>query len=219
MHGYEISMNTCGVTLKKRLFLDSNPVRANVFRTNDIKVEFLAHMKNIYTSIYGDEGTHNEITGVKSFQDTLQLLSIARIMFSRLPDKNPDDVVINTPIFSAEQVKGLIHLFSTASDVLYKDNGQVRFGRKLFYPIHFIRLLSHGRAKNLDVLSREEQLAIAMRYKNQFGNDVRVSQSLLHEKCNWKNKLTLLPNGRLIHCVAGKWSKNPNREFVCDYTE
>jgi len=102
-------------------------------------------------------------------------------------------------------------------------------------PLHVMRLVSHGRATELKVLSLQQQRAIATAMINQLDpakaikrppaflcrhveevlpDDVerletihpscKMSHSLVPGECRSAEKRTLLSDGRLIGCVAGK---------------
>jgi MoaA/NifB/PqqE/SkfB family radical SAM enzyme len=111
-----------------------------------------------------------------------------------------NNVIINSPVFGVE-TKNLIDV-----------------AKLLELKIRLTRLLPHGRGKELSIKSRKVQLQIALDMKSKYEH-VIISESLLHEYCNWKTKRTLLPNKQVIHCVAGKHLNNPNRKYVCDYIE
>ncbi|MBD3197959.1 MAG: radical SAM protein [Candidatus Lokiarchaeota archaeon] len=198
---YKISLNTCGVNLSSGIrFID------------DIKLDLLHNFNKIYVSIYSDEKIHNEITRSKSFKDTVQFFTLARVLFSQL-HRDSNDIIINTPVFSALQVKKLVDLFSVYKYYYNEED----YLRRLDYKIHFIRLIPHGRAENISILSRRKQLEIAHKYKKEFPNNILISNSLSHKKCNAKNKLTLLPDKKLIHCVAGKHLEGEEKvNYICD---
>ena len=217
---YPVSLNTCGISHSMREFyyFDEQMGR-KVFKHSryDLPYALLQNFHKIYVSIYGDETFHNLITSRDSYASTWSFYWIARFIMSRTYGLRHNRVVINTPIFSKPQVDKLI-AYMVGCEVDF-ENGKQELGylkRRLDFSVHFIRLLKHGRATNIDVLSREDQLQIALNIKKEFPERIHISQSLLHERCNWEQKLTLLPNGGLIHCVAGKLHPNPNQRFICD---
>jgi hypothetical protein len=208
----KVSMNTCGIANRRDyMFFFKNEFEFSSLINGKIAIPYdvLIKLDKIYVSLYGDEYLHNRITRSDSFVSTLTFLATMNRLMTWQYGKDQKRVIVNTPIFDKTQIKSLIDLLGYY-DCSLKQNKHI-----LYFPIHLIRLLPHGRAKNIEVLSREEQLKIALCYKDKFPN-LFISESLLHNKCNWENKLTLLPNRDLIHCVAGKLSKNPDQEFICD---
>lgn len=211
-NSYQVSINTCGLSnrIKYRYFSFeksfSNPMFFGV--RYEIPFDLLIHFNKVYVSLYGDRYIHNHITREESFNSTFHFINLMSLFFSRIYGPNHERVIINTPIFWEGQINHLIN------SLTYYDFPHVP---RLYFPIHFIRLLKYGRASDLPVLLREKQLEIALRVKSQYPKDtITISESLSHKKCNWKTKFTLLPDGRLIHCVAGKLHANPNQEFICD---
>lgn len=134
-------------------------------------------------SVYGNKNFHNYITQAYSYDLTLKVLK-------ECIDMSNYDVQLTTPIFGAEQLNDVIRLAET-----------------LDVKIRIAKLLPHGRAKNIPhiVLPSNKQIDIALRYLDH--PNVVVTDSLLQSKfCNYKNKFTLLPNGIIKSCVAGKHS-------------
>jgi molybdenum cofactor biosynthesis enzyme MoaA len=157
----------------------------------------IVKLHQIYVSIYGWEAFHNSITQkTDSFRQSLYFL-VSTGIHMKMNRKTKQDVLINSPVFGKKTVE-LISVAKTGD-----------------FAIHLTRLLLHGKASQLKLLSREKQLQIAMKIQAEYPNTI-ISQSLLHQECNWAKKLTLLSNGQVIHCVSGKWHANPNQEYVCD---
>jgi len=157
--------------------------------------DLLLKFHRIYVSVYGWERFHNNVVRCNTFQETLWFLINAGIQTQCYNHFN--SVVVNSPVFGKE----------TEEVIAVAKTGD--------FFIHLFRLLPHGRARNIKVLDREKQLNIAQKIKEGYPKTV-ISQSLLHERCNYENKLTLLPNNTLIHCVAGKLQVNPNQAYICD---
>lgn len=209
--GYRVSLNTCGISNLvgdiSYNSLSSNKVY-NWGKFSFYPLDILSKFNKIYVSIYGSRDIHNSITQSLSFDNTLSFLLICQRLFTHLYGENHNRVFVNTLIFSREQINSLIDLLWRY--IFYEKED-------LYIPVHIIRLLTHGRAKNIDVLSREEQLNIALDFEKRFPNRIFISESLSHNNCNWKEKLTLLSNEKLINCVAGKLCKDSNKKFICDY--
>lgn len=143
-------------------------------------------------SIYGDKIFHNYITQENSYDLTLKVLK-------ECIDMSKYDVQLTTPIFGAKQL-----------------NDAIRLAETLDIKIRVTKLLPHGRAKNVPqiVLPPNKQIDIASRYLD--NPNVVITDSLLQPKfCNYKNKFTLLPNGIIKSCVAGKHRCGKENK-ICD---
>lgn len=215
---YKVSLNTCGLSNdhKHTYFYaawDKDERHPGYLGKSYAYPDLIANFTRIYVSIYGDRKVHNAITRAPSFDATLSFYLQARLLMHR----RKGQAVINVPIFSSRQVRTLIELLSLYDPLerAYFSHYHIAF-TALRDTIHFIRLLPHGRGGKIRVLPRERQLAIARKVQQTFPRNVVISESLRHESCNWESKRTLLPDGRLIHCVAGKHHPTPDQPFVCD---
>jgi hypothetical protein len=109
------------------------------------------------------------------------------------------DVQLTTPIFGEKQL-----------------NDAIRLAEALEIKIRVTKLLPHGRAKDVPqiVLPPNKQIDIASKYLDD--PNVVITDSLLQPKyCNYKNKFTLLPNGIIKSCVAGKHICD-NKNKICN---
>jgi molybdenum cofactor biosynthesis enzyme MoaA len=106
---------------------------------------------------------------------------------------------------------------------------------EMYTPVHVMRLVNHGRATGMKVLSIAQQRAIAIAIIDQLDPEkasrrapaflcrhveevlpediarlreihpsCKISHSLVPGECRSAEKRTMLPDGRLIGCVAGK---------------
>jgi len=150
------------------------------------KVEAMFHRTNaknkrVCITLYGEHLFHEEITNIKgSYELTLGVINTLR--------SNNIDVYVETPIISYGSM-GII-------DICRLNNLQLKV----------LKLLKHGRAKNLPVFSKRKQQYVVKLMKEKY-NDIIISNSLLDNnicKCDRKNKITILPDGTFVHCVGTK---------------
>jgi molybdenum cofactor biosynthesis enzyme MoaA len=147
---------------------------------------FLAQFDLVFTSLYGTARFHNFITRESSWDRTIETVK-----------KTRRNGCVSSPVFGQDTRKII--------DVV----------RNWRVPIHLTRLLPHGKASHIPVKPRAQQLAIALEMAREYPK-VIISESLLHDHCNWESKLTVLGDGRVVNCVAGKWKNGRNGTFVCD---
>lgn len=129
------------------------------------------HPDYYWVSLYGDEKFHNWVTKAPTFHKVIEFIKEHNVEY------------INSPIFSLEQMESLVSI-----------------SEKLKVPLRITRLLPHGSARNLNVLSLEEQMQVVRWLGlNEPPNWVTCSLGFEPPRC-WK-KACLKPDGREVICT------------------
>jgi len=205
---------------KGKLVLDScGNIPRGILENLDDKIKLFSE---VYLSIFFLDDGNELIT-----RNNISFSLIFLIWYLR----NRANVWINTPVFNENQIIDIPSLC-------------FNFG----VPVHILKLLNRGRARNIPILPLEKQRRIAIAIVDQLDpvrarqrppsflchhvaevlpEDIeilssihdrcKISHSLMQSECRAMQKRTLLVNGTLIGCVAGKGITNEfDSRRICD---
>ena len=164
-------------------------ITTNGYNPNEI-IKWKSRIKQARISVYGDEYQHEYITRKKgSFRKAIDCFNLLK--------KEGMEVMLTSPIFDD---RSTFKLALVAHD--------------LDTEVRVCRLIRHGNGKNILIMPREDQKVVCQ-FANRRVDNVLAIQGSLTGSCIWNKKLTLLPNGRLAYCTAGKWDKEQGK-LICD---
>jgi len=142
-----------------------------------------AKEKKVGVSLYGDDIFHEEVTDSYGSYD-ITIHFITNLIKYKIK------VYVQTPIISYGTMRVLNYCkFHNLS-------------------LKVIKCLKHGRAETMtpEVFSKRKQQLVVEEMKREY-DKIIVSNSLKERKdckCDRKNKITILPNGRVVGCVGMK---------------